>query len=500
MIGRPRLVAGLLAAVLATAAAPALADDAATRPITLADAVATARAANDAYLAEVASSDRAAAEARAAAGIDDVVVELGADGLTRSIDPVDGPFFQETDLDALGARAAVWKPLAWGGRIGVEVGTEVARSTSRIAAGGPVQDITATIHRPRAELVWMQPLLRDRGAAAHQAPRRIAAAGAEAAVALRTLAETGLVRDVTRAYWELAYAAREVTIRRSALALAEEQLTITRARAAVGKLPELEVLAVEQAIAAREAALTGAEQAAAARALELRVLLALEDGDPRPLAAADALEVDAAPPRNDALARALAFSPELRALDHHARAAGVALDAAEADLRPRLDLVVRGGPIGNAGSAGDAWAQLGRLDGYQATAALSFSLPVGNRTARGRRDAARLDRKRLAHDRAAVRGRLIAEVTRAVDAVTLTERRIVAAAKAAELARRNVVLEQARWQHGAGTNFDVLTRQDQAAAADAALARARAEHRIAIAELAALTGEAAGPPRTPDRG
>jgi len=38
------------------------------------------------------------------------------------------------------------------------------------------------------------------------------------------------------------------------------------------------------------------------------------------------------------------------------------------------------------------------------------------------------------------------------------------------------------------------------AAADAALARARAEHRIAIAELAALTGEAAGPPRTPDRG
>ena len=41
---------------------------------------------------------------------------------------------------------------------------------------------------------------------------------------------------------------------------------------------------------------------------------------------------------------------------------------------------------------------------------------------------------------------------------------------------------------GAGTNFDVLIRQDQAVAAEAALARARADRRLALAALAALTG------------
>ena len=66
--------------------------------------------------------------------------------------------------------------------------------------------------------------------------------------------------------------------------------------------------------------------------------------------------------------------------------------------------------------------------------------------------------------------------------------RIAAARRAAELAEKNVKLEIDRWKAGAGTNFDVLTRQDQQAAADAALARAHADRHIAVAALAALTG------------
>ncbi len=494
MTGHSRLAAALVAAALALTPLTAHAEvAAAARPITLTDAVATARRANDAYLSQIARTEGAAADVQAAEGTDDLVFEAGVNGLTRAAEPVGGSFFQETEVDAVSARAGVWKPLPWGGRVGIEVHDEIARSTVRVGAlvpGGAAQDLTTTIHAPRVELAWLQPLLRDRGRAHHHAARRLARAGADSQDELRALAEAALIRDVTRAYWELAYARREVTIRQSARALAEEQLTITRARAAVGKAAELEVLAVEQAIAARDAALIGAEQAQAARALDLRVLLALDDEDLRPLVAADALDTDPPPPAiADAVTRALRFSPELRALDHQARAAGVREGVAAQELRPRLDLVVRGGPTGHADDAGEAWAQLGRGDGYQASAALSFSLPVGNRAARGHRQAARSDRKRLGHDRAAVRGRLIAEVTRAADAVTLTERRIVAATKAAELAARNVELERDRWKTGAGTNFDVLTRQDQASAADAALARARTERRVAIAELAALTGD-----------
>lgn len=478
-----------LAIALIALAAPAVAHaDDATRPITLAEALAAARAHNPSYLAAVATRDGAAAQARGAAGVDDRVFEAGVDGLTRAADPVTGPFFQETGTDAIGGHVALWQPLPWGGQVGVAIADQVARTSVRVAAGGPVSDITTTVHQPRAELVWQQPLLRDRGRANHGAPAARAAAVASAEEAARVAAEVALAHDVERAYWELAYAEREVEIRASALALARDQLSVTRARAEVGKVAELEVATAEQAIAAREAAQLGAEQDRAARAVALRVLLGDDDDGPR-LVAADALAADvAAPATADARARALAFAPQLRALAHQGRAAGIELAVATADTRPRLDLIVRGGPMGNADSAGEAWAQLGRFDGYQASAALSFSLPVGNRAATGRRDTARAARQRVDLEAAALRGALTAEVTRAVDAVALSERRIAAATLAAQLAQRTVVLERDRWQAGAGTNFDVLLRQDQAVAAEAALARARADHRLAVAALAALTG------------
>lgn len=474
---------------LAALAATAHAD--APRPIALADAIAIARAGNDTRAAQAVEVERARARIDASDGIDDLVLEAGAEALTRSTEPSVGPFFQDTDLDAIGGQVGAWQPLPWGGRVGVQVRQDVVRTRARLAAVGPAMDLDYTVHHPRVELTWVQPLLRGRGRASHDAPRRLARAAAAAEVAVLGVVDDQLVVDVAAAYWELAYAAREVTIRDSALALARAQLAITQARTDVGRGSALEVQAVEQAIAARDAALIAAQQAEAERALELRVLLALDDGDPRPLAAADDLAAPtaAAPTVDDALARTLARAPTLRALDHLGRAAEVRSDAAARASGPRLDLIVRGGPSGNSADAGAAWAQLGRFAGYEAAASLSFTLPVGDRTARGERAAARLERTRVSHDREAARGRLTAAVQRAVDAVVLSDRRIAAATKAAALARANVGLEEDRWRSGFGTNFDVLTRQDQATTADAALARAHADRQRARATLDALIGQ-----------
>ena len=480
-----------LAVILALVAAPApaLADEG-TRPIGLDAAIATALGQNDTVLGEAVDVEVAAANARALEGADDLVLEGSVAGMTRATEAVDGPFFQETDLDAFGASLGLWKPLSTGGRVGLTFRDDIARTTVRIAGepGTPPLDLEYTLHGPRAELVFVQPLLRGAGKRSAHAARRVAAAERDAQAAERDRAEAVLVHEVTVVYWELAYAAKAVAIQESALALAREQLEITRARAEVGRGSELETLAVEQAIAAREAALLAAEQAVIERALELRVLMAAEDGDPRRFAAADPLDGQVAVDTDDALARALARSPDLHVLAEHRRAAAVEREAARGDLLPRLDLVVRGGPAGNADDAGDAFAQLAGFDSYAAEASLTFSIPLGNHAAKGRRDAARLREKRIGHAADEIRGELTAAVQRALDAIALAERRITAAAKAAELAARNVTLEEERWKAGAGTNFDVLERQDQLAAAEAALARARADHRVAIAGLEYLTG------------
>ena len=483
-----KLALTVAATLLLVVPVPAHADD--TRPITLEEAVATALRQNDTLLGEAVDVEVAAAQVRALEGADDLVVEGEVGGLTRATEPVDGPFFQETDLDAFIGSIGIWKPLSTGGRLGLTFRDDIARSGVRIAGapGSPPLDLEYTVHSPRAELVFVQPLLRGAGKRSAHAARRVAAAGRDAQAAERDRAEEVLVHEVSVVYWELAYATRAVAIQESALALAREQLDITRARADVGKGSELDALAVEQAIAAREAALLGAEQQEIERALELRVLMAAEDGDLRRFAAADGLDGAAKADTADALARAIAHSPDLHVLAEHGRAAAVEREAASSDLLPRLDLVVRGGPAGNADEPADAFSQLATFDSYAAQAVLSFSIPLGNHTAKGRRDAARLQEKRLGHARDEVRGELTAAVQRALDAIELAERRITAASKAAELAARNVTLQLERWKAGSGTNFDVLERQDQLAAAEAALARARTDHRIAIAGLAYLTG------------
>jgi outer membrane protein TolC len=476
-----------LVALLASATA-AIADDGDRAPaLTLAEALAEARAQSPILGAAAEDGRRAAGLARAAAGVDDLVVEVEAEGLVRSSEAVAGAVFQDTELDAVAARAALWQPLPWGGRVGLEVREERARSTTRVALAGPASDVTTTIHSPSVALVWVQPLLRDRGRSAHTAGRRAAALAVEAEAARHTGVEAAVALEVARAYWELAYAERELELRAHALVLARDQLAVTQARAGVGTAAELDVVAVEQAIAAREAAHTAAAAELTARSLALAVAIGRDPRGPR-LAVADPLDGPTPAPPADAVARALAWSPELAALGHQARAADVDLRSATDDRRPRLDLIVRGGPTGQATDAAEAWAQLGRGDGYQASAALAFRLPVGDRAAAGRQAAARAARARLVHEDAAARAGLTAAVTRAVDALALSERRIAAASAAAALAHRTVELARDRWRTGLGTSFDVLERHDQALAADAGLARAQVDRHLAVAALAALTG------------
>jgi hypothetical protein len=167
-------------ALLASATA-AIADDGDRAPaLTLAEALAEARAQSPILGAAAEDGRRAAGLARAAAGVDDLVVEVEAEGLVRSSEAVAGAVFQDTELDAVAARAALWQPLPWGGRVGLEVREERARSTTRVALAGPASDVTTTIHSPSVALVWVQPLLRDRGRSAHTAGRRAAALAVEA--------------------------------------------------------------------------------------------------------------------------------------------------------------------------------------------------------------------------------------------------------------------------------------------------------------------------------
>src|SRR5262249_41987833 len=131
-------------------------------------------------------------------------------------------------------------------------------------------------YTPSVLLTFTHPLLKGAGAAAARASQRRADAAREVAKAQRRAAAAEVLREVSRAYWELAYATSEAKIRKSSLGLAREQLRVVQENIAAGKQPASASAEVEVAVALREEEELLAEQELKVQSLELGRLLALE--------------------------------------------------------------------------------------------------------------------------------------------------------------------------------------------------------------------------------
>jgi outer membrane protein TolC len=334
-----------------------------------------------------------------------------------------------------------------------------------------------------------QPLLRGFGSTVGLAPIDAAAHEAHAARAAREQASSDLARRVEHAYWEAAYAQAAVAIRRTGVALAEREIENTRARLAAGTASAVDLLRVETARASRFEEQVAAEQVSRDACNALAVLLGTDDavtpsdvpGERAPARGGDdAVEVER---------RALAASPELRALEAGRRAAERAQEAAHNAVLPALDVV-----------AGAAWlphharesADPTRPDaprdyassgeGFSYRAGLVFSYPLGNEGAEASLERARAATSRLDAQIEDRRRDLAARVRTAAGQLASARERLRAAAAAARLAERTLEAEQTRQRTGVGVVKDVLDAQ--AALEETSLREARA--RIDTLQAAAL--------------
>jgi outer membrane protein TolC len=143
----------------------------------------------------------------------------------------------------------------------------------------------------------------------------------------------------------------------------------------------------------------------------------------------------------------------------------VELVRAASDRRPSLDLLLSSRSRGFDGDSADAFDKAIGWDFPQNTAALTFSVPIGNRTARNALERARADLRaaRLSYDQ--LESQIIAEVRTAIRQVTYSVQAVAAADKNHELAKRQLEAEQARYREGLSTNFLVLEFQQQLAEA-----------------------------------
>jgi outer membrane protein TolC len=171
-------------------------------------------------------------------------------------------------------------------------------------------------------------------------------------------------------------------------------------------------------------------------------------------------------------------------------------------VRPQLDLTVGyglsgvGGTLHNPstgeiiqeGSWDDALQMLKDADYDQWSTALMLRYPLGNNQAKAQRVQARYQRRSAEQAIAAQRQVVIQEVRRAARALEASGKSIDAAAKARELAERNLDAEQKKFANGMSTNYQVLLIQSDLAVAQATELQSQVAYRKSLLGVNVSTG------------
>ncbi len=460
--------------------------------LTLGDALSLTLENNLDLAVEEVALDVALADARGTWGAFDPVLGVTA-RYSQAEQPQANIFFSQgapsIEDEQLGLDTSLDLPLTTGGSFRLEF-SETRTDTTSPGITQAFSD--GTYSNAVLGAGYTQPLLRGAWQRAATADQREAELAAKAQLArLGTLRDSKLA-EVANAYWDLVAAREEAGVRRRALELAREQLGQNRERLRVGVGTEVDVLQAETQVAQEEERLLRADSSVLDRsdALKRLILRRGEDGvDSGPEAWDEYLELwnlpvepltplpetsRVRPPEGaDADWRALldeAF--ERRSELHQALLeidrAEVRIDRAASNALPGLDLELSARSVSIEDRALDALETVGDLTFMTYSGSLGFSLPLGNRAAGYAERSARhgLRSARLALER--TQADVLAELRSAVRSLETEALAVGAAAKSRQFTQRQLEAEQARYQEGLATTFQVLEFQQQLAEAQSA--------------------------------
>lgn len=361
---------------------------------------------------------------------------------------------------------------------------------------------------------FRQPLLRDLSIDPAREAIRVAAADRNASESKLNRVVSDTVKEVEGAFWSLVAARRDVASIEGSVALAEKQLSETKSRVEAGTLGETEIAQPTAERERRKGDLALARQRVAQAENTLKFLVL---GDPRdPSWSAEIVPVgdpETATSRPDvekAIETAFARRPEIAEAKARWARFEAQVDARRSDLMPRLDLVAAyerrgfagrrnpnaiglGGepvvvPPAIEGNWGRSYGTIADNEFPDASVGVSFSLPIGNRTARANLATAKSALSQATMAISAEEQLVQAEVRNAAFALESARQRIEAARAARAAAETQLYAEQERFAVGMSTNFLVLTRQNDLTTARVTETSALTDYRKAETEFARATG------------
>lgn len=301
--------------------------------------------------------------------------------------------------------------------------------------------------------------------------------------------------DVYIAYWDLVAAVEELGVREFALELGGQQLEQNRRRLEVGVGTEVDVLQAETNMAQQEEDRLRAEFNLRAAEDVLRTLIfQRREGDILDEARVWDWPVIALTPLPEvpeavglewlpSLDRALRHRPELEQQRLEIDASEVRLVRASSLRLPGLDLTVSATGRGFDTQPTDAFDEAVAFDFPTYTGTLSFDVPLRNRSARNAELAARtaVRTARIGYEQ--IELAVLAGVRSAVRDVFFASEAVQAAETSRDFARRQLEAEQARYEEGLSTTFQVLEFQRDLAEALSTLTTVHGSYAKAVAGL-----------------
>jgi outer membrane protein TolC len=381
-------------------------------------------------------------------------------------------------------------PLATGGEI--DLSAPLSRTGDGFDFGTPGDDWLAALR-----FSMSQPLLRGAGVDANTHSIRVAAWQGQIADARTKLEAIRVLANADKAYWNVYSAYRELGVRRAQYEVAVKQLERARRRVDAGDAPEIEVVRAESGIGKTLEQIIVADANLRIRQRALKRLMNREDlpvsqatalrpaSDPNPVGLAldgDALSEEAVANRMEMLELELQL----------------AIDQSEIGFRrntalPLFVLDYGYNVQGTGTDFDDAYGSLGNADSFDV--GLRAEIPLGNEVAQSRVNAAILQRVQRLGTREARRQAIRTEVFDALDAITQSWQRILAARLETVLAARTLAGEERQFDVGLRTSTDVLDASASLADAQSREVAALASYQIALVDLAFATGNSLGAAR-----
>jgi len=296
-----------------------------------------------------------------------------------------------------------------------------------------------------------------------------------------------VVSDVENTYWDFVFTLGDLEVKQKSLERAKDLQKRVKAQVLVGIMAPIETLQAESEVASREEFLLTAQDVIEDNQDKLKNILNIDFSSPEglspiyPSSQADVLMEDFN--FNEIVKMALANRPDYLAKKKDLENKDILVKYQENQIYPSVDLVgslgINGlsgeaititsgtfqGTSAYGGSYGNSLSDALSTEYYNWELGVKFSYPLGNRSAKSKLSASRLEKAQLILGIKDLEKKIILEVRESARQLKTDSKRIKAATVAKKLAEEKLKAEEKKFEVGLSTSFNVLKFQEDLAEA-----------------------------------